>query len=159
MLHNLSCCKTRFRLLCRWYWLHSSLNLAFRQRKLHNIFIFGMAYSSHHLKSDIASTAGKHTQMTKENSKRMRDLSASNISHVSSKPLKCAHIAGHVVEVTFRNHYNAYDMFSNRTRLSSSFFNIGKVMYSGPGLSHWRHIGCPFKNGGVTVNIFISTLT
>ena len=31
--------------------------------------------------------------------------------------------AGHVVEVTFRNHYNAYDMFSNRTCLSSSLFN------------------------------------
>ena len=44
ILHNLSCCETRFRLLCRWYLLHSSLNLAFRQCKLHNIFIFGMAY-------------------------------------------------------------------------------------------------------------------
>ena len=44
MLHNLNCCETRFRLLCRRYLLHSSLNLAFRQCKLHNIFIFGMAY-------------------------------------------------------------------------------------------------------------------
>ena len=44
MLHNLSCCETRFRLPCRWYLLHSSLNLLFRQHKLHNIFIFGMAY-------------------------------------------------------------------------------------------------------------------
>ena len=37
MLHNLSCCEMRFRLLCRWYLLHSSLNLAFRESKLHNI--------------------------------------------------------------------------------------------------------------------------
>ena len=44
MLHNLSCLETRFRLLCRWYLLHSSLNLVFRQHKLHNLFIFGMAY-------------------------------------------------------------------------------------------------------------------
>ena len=44
MLHNLSCCETRFRLLCCWYLLDSSLNLVFRQHKLHNIFIFGMAY-------------------------------------------------------------------------------------------------------------------
>ena len=34
MLRNLSCCETRFRLLCRWYLLHSSLNLVFRQHKL-----------------------------------------------------------------------------------------------------------------------------
>ena len=57
----------------------------------------------------------------------MRDLSASNVSQVSRKPLQCIHITtpytGHVVEVTFRNHYNAYDMFSNRTWLSSSLFN------------------------------------
>ena len=46
MLHYLSCCETRFRLLCCWYLLHSSLNLVFRQHKLHNIFIFGMAYWS-----------------------------------------------------------------------------------------------------------------
>ena len=44
MLHNLSCYETRFRLLYRWYLLHSSLNLVFRQCKLHNIFLFGMAY-------------------------------------------------------------------------------------------------------------------
>ena len=37
MLHNLSCYETRFRLLCRSYLLHSSLNLVFRQHKLHNI--------------------------------------------------------------------------------------------------------------------------
>ena len=48
MLHNLSCCETRFRLLCHWYLFHSSLNLAFRQCKLHNIFIFGMAYWACH---------------------------------------------------------------------------------------------------------------
>ena len=43
MLHNLNCCETRFRLLCHWYLLHSSFNVAFRQSKLNNIFIFGMA--------------------------------------------------------------------------------------------------------------------
>ena len=51
MLHNLSCCDTRFRLLCRSYLLHSSINLAFRQCNLHNILIFGMAYSSLFVKS------------------------------------------------------------------------------------------------------------
>ena len=98
-------------------------------------------YSSHLLESDFALTPGKHTQMTKENSKGMRDLSASNISHVSRKPLQCIHIttpcAGHVVEVTFRNHYNVCDMFSNRTWLSSSLFNRRKncVIFYGD-LSH-----------------------
>ena len=36
-LHNLSCLETRFRLLCVDDLLHSSLNLVFRQHKLHNI--------------------------------------------------------------------------------------------------------------------------
>ena len=89
-------------------------------------------YSSHLLESDFALTTGKHTQMTKENSKGMKDLSASNASHVSRKPLQCIHITtphvGHIVEVTFRNHYNAYGLFSNRTWLSSSLFNRGEVM-------------------------------
>ena len=87
-------------------------------------------YSSHLVEFDFALTTGKHAQMTKENSKGMKDLSALNLSHVSRKPLQCIHIttpyAGHVVGVTFRNHYNAYDMLSNRTRLSSSFFNRGE---------------------------------
>ena len=38
----------------------------------------------------------------------MRDLSASNVSHVSRKPLQCIRITtphtGHIVEVTFQNH-------------------------------------------------------
>ena len=65
-------------------------------------------YSSHLLESDFALTTGKHTQMTKENSKGMKDVNASNLSHVSRKPLQCIHIATpyavHAVEVTFRNH-------------------------------------------------------
>ena len=65
--------------------------------------------------------------MTKENSKGMKDLSASNVSHVSRKPLQGIHIttpyAFHLVEVAFPNHYNAYDMFYKRTRLSYSLFN------------------------------------
>ena len=48
--------------------------------------------------------------MTNENSKGMKDLSASNVSHVSWKSLQCAHIttlyAFHVVEVAFGNQYN-----------------------------------------------------
>ena len=84
-------------------------------------------YSSHLLVSDFALATGKHTHMTKENGKGMKDVSTSNLSHVSRKPLQCIHIttpyAGHVVEVTFRNHYTAYGMFSNRTWLSSSLFN------------------------------------
>ena len=84
-------------------------------------------YSSHLLMYDFALTTSKHTEMTKENSKGMRDLSASNVSHVSRKSLQCIHIttpyAGDVVEVTFRNYYNGYDMFCNRTWLSSSLCN------------------------------------
>ena len=68
--------------------------------------------------------------MMKENSKGMKDLSASNGSHVSRKSLQCMHIttpyAGHIVEVTFRNHFNAYDTFSNRTRLFTCLFNRGE---------------------------------
>ena len=48
---------------------------------------------------------GKHTQMTGENSKRMKDASTSNVSHVPRKTLPCTDvttpIVGHVVEVTF----------------------------------------------------------
>ena len=40
-------------------------------------------YSSHLLESDFALTTGKHTQITKENSKGIKDPSASNVSHVS----------------------------------------------------------------------------
>ena len=81
---------------------------------------------SHLPESDVALTTGKHAQMTKENSKGVKDLSAPNVSHISRKVLQCIHIttpdAGHVVEFTFRNHSNAYDM-PNRKRFSSSPFN------------------------------------
>ena len=84
-------------------------------------------YFFHLLESDIALTTGKHTQMMKENSKGMKDLSASNVRKVTFQGSQCIHImapyAGHVVEVTFRNHYNAYNMFPNRTWLSSSLNN------------------------------------
>ena len=40
-------------------------------------------YFSHLLESDFALTTGKHTQMTKENSKGMKDLSASNVRKVT----------------------------------------------------------------------------
>ena len=40
-------------------------------------------YFSHLLESDFALTTGKHTQMTKENSKAMKDLSASNVRKVT----------------------------------------------------------------------------
>ena len=36
-------------------------------------------YLCHLLESDFGLTTGKHTQMTKENSKGMKDLSASNV--------------------------------------------------------------------------------
>ena len=39
-------------------------------------------YFSHLLESDFALTTGKHTQMTKGNSKGMKNLSASNICKV-----------------------------------------------------------------------------
>ena len=67
-----------------------------------------------------------------EKSKGMNDLSASNVSHVSRKPLQCIHVttpyAGHVVKVTFRSHYNAYDLLSDTIRLSSSLSIVGKIM-------------------------------
>ena len=40
-------------------------------------------YFSHLLESDFALTTGKHTQMTKENSKGMKNLSASNVRKVT----------------------------------------------------------------------------
>ena len=40
-------------------------------------------YFSQLLESDFALTTGKHTQMTKENSKRIKDLSASNVREVT----------------------------------------------------------------------------
>ena len=74
-------------------------------------------FSSHFHESDFVLTAGNHKQMTKENSKGMKDVGTSEVSHVARKPLQCIHIAtphaSKVVRVTFRNHYNACDMFSN----------------------------------------------
>ena len=46
-------------------------------------------YSSNLLESDFALTTGKHTQITIENSNGIRDLRASNVSHVLKKPLQC----------------------------------------------------------------------
>ena len=70
--------------------------------------------------------------MTAENSKGMKDVGTSNVSHVSRKPLQCIQVttpyAGHVVEVTFRSHYNAYDLFSNTTRFFPSFFIGGEIL-------------------------------
>ena len=40
-------------------------------------------YFSHLLESDFALATGKHTRMTKENSKGMKDPSASNIRKVT----------------------------------------------------------------------------
>ena len=68
--------------------------------------------------------------MTTENSQGMKDIGTSNVSQVSKKPLQWIQIttpyAGHVVEVTLRSHYSAYDPFFNTTRLSSSLFNGGE---------------------------------
>ena len=69
--------------------------------------------------------------MTTENRNGMKDVSASNLSRLSRKPQQCVHVttpyAGDVVEVTFRNHCNAYDMsydmFPNTTLLFSIVFN------------------------------------
>ena len=52
---------------------------------------------SHLLKSDFALTTGKHTQMTKENSKGMKDLSASNVPRRGERASnltcsKCLHL-------------------------------------------------------------------
>ena len=72
-------------------------------------------YSSHLFQSDFALSIGKRTQMTKENSKGTKDLNTLNVSYVSKKPIQCIHIttpySGHIVEVTFRNHYNTCDLF------------------------------------------------
>ena len=71
--------------------------------------------------------------MTTENNKGMKDVKTSNVSHVSRNLLQCMQVttpyAGHVVEITFRSRYNAYDLLSDTTRLSSSFFQWwGKIM-------------------------------
>ena len=56
--------------------------------------------------------------MTTEISKGMKDVCTSSPCHVSRKPLQCIDItdADHAIEVTFQNHCNAYNMFSNATR-------------------------------------------
>ena len=68
--------------------------------------------------------------MTTENSEGMKVASTSNVSYVSRKPLQCLLVttpyADHAVKVTFLSHFNAYDLFSNTTRLSSSLFNSGE---------------------------------
>ena len=68
--------------------------------------------------------------MTTENREGIKDAGNSNVNHVSRKPLQCIQVTtpyvGHVVEVTFRSHYNVYNLFSNTTWLSSSLFNSGE---------------------------------
>ena len=60
----------------------------------------------------------------------MKDVSTSNVSYVSRKPLQDIHVtiphAGDVVEVTFRSQYNVYHLFSNTTLLSHSLVNGGE---------------------------------
>ena len=72
--------------------------------------------------------------MTAGDKKGMKDTGSSNVSHVSRKPLQCIDVTipviSHIVEVTFWNHCDAYDLFSNKTQLSSSLFNGGKMLYS-----------------------------
>ena len=46
MLHNFSWLETTLRLPCHWKFIAQQPNLAFRQRKLHNVFIFGMVHYS-----------------------------------------------------------------------------------------------------------------
>ena len=71
---------------------------------------------------------------TEDNRKQHKNerLEIQTLSHVSRKPLQCIQVtapyAGHIVEVTFRSHYNPYHLFSDTTRLSSSLFNGGKIM-------------------------------
>ena len=69
--------------------------------------------------------------MTTENRKEMKDVGTSHVSHVSRNPLQCIQVttpyAGHVIEVMFRSHHNACDLFSNTTRLSSSLSMVGKI--------------------------------
>ena len=48
-------------------------------------------YFSHLLESDFALTTGQHTQMTKENSKGMKDLSASNVRKVTFQEVLTMH--------------------------------------------------------------------
>ena len=76
-------------------------------------------------KSRFKEALTMHTGYSSIRRSRCRD-------HVSRKPSQCTQVpapyTGHVVEVTFRSHYNAYDLFSNTTRLSSSLFNGGKIM-------------------------------
>ena len=76
--------------------------------------------------------AGEHTQMTAEDRKRMKDAGSSKVSHIPRKPSQridvTTPVITHVVEHTFWNHCNDYDLLSNRTRFSFSLFNGGKIM-------------------------------
>ena len=94
--------------------------------------------------------------MTAENRKGMKNTGTSNVSHALRKPLQCIDVttpvAGHVVEVTFQNHCDAYDLFSDTTRLYFSLFSGGKIMlYSN--LSCSRMVcEMSFSQKSVTIN-------
>ena len=96
----------------------------------HQVPLLTNRFSSHLLSLTLPWTTDKCRQITKENSKWMKDDSTSNVSHVSRKPLKCIQVttpyASHVVEVTFQNHCNVCDLFSNTKLLCSSLFNGGE---------------------------------
>ena len=97
--------------------------------------------------------------MTTENRKGIKDKSTSNVSHVSRKPLQCTDVttpyAGHLFEVTFRNHCNDYDLFSIRTWLSFSLYSGEKIMlYSKDFCPHC--VFCFFDLNGVHCFVFFS---
>ena len=86
-------------------------------------------YFSHLLESDLALTIGKHTKMTKENSKGMKDVSASNVPKVTfqGSPYNAYTLLLHTQVALSKSRSEAITMpmrwFSNRTWLSSSVFN------------------------------------
>ena len=67
--------------------------------------------------------------MTTENSKRMKGVGTSNVSHVSRKPLQYIHVTtpyvGHVAELTLLNsHFEAIKMSMISSLIQHGFFPV-----------------------------------
>ena len=69
--------------------------------------------------------------MFAEDRNRMKDAGSSSVSHVSRKPLQCIDVTIPVIITLSKSRFETTAMtmifFSNRTRLSFSLFNGGKI--------------------------------
>ena len=91
--------------------------------------MFGMFDRGLSLKLQTNIATDRHTQTTTEISKGMKDVNTSNVSHVSRKSSQCMKVTAPDTQVTLpksRSEATAMILFSNATKLSSTFFNSGE---------------------------------